>query len=80
MALPQPNFPRGLDHMNPAANQAQLGSTLQDVIAAFNDLRAKYVALLAKLDTASVASGTNAAQCSPTVSALVALGSRTPIA
>lgn len=73
------NYPRELDHMAPAANHAALGSTLQDVINGFNDLRTQYVALLAKLDAAAVAGGTNAAQCSPSLPEVAALGARPPI-
>jgi len=79
MALTPADLKRQLDHASPAANHAALGTTLTDIITAFNDLRAQYVALLAKLDTAAVAGGTNAAACSPAQPALAPLGSRSPV-
>ena len=44
-----------LNRMNPASAHASLGSVVYDLINAHNDLRAKYEALLAHVDTANVA-------------------------
>jgi hypothetical protein len=43
-----------LDGAGPAAQAAKLGTTLYNLIAAYNGLEAKYLALLAHLDAANV--------------------------
>ena len=45
---------RRLDNISPGAKEAHLGSTVYDLLNAYNDLRRAYVALLAKLDAANV--------------------------
>jgi hypothetical protein len=70
------NVARTLDRSNPAAARAKLGSTLNDLIAAHNDLATKYNALLAKLDgDTGVASTDYVATVGPAESVEV-LGSR----
>ena len=68
---------KDLNRLSPAAADADLGQVLADLIAAHNDLRAKYVALLAKLDADAGVTDTNyAATISPAVAAVGSLSSR----
>lgn len=48
-----------LDSMNPAAANAKLGSVVQELITAYNDLATKHNALLAKLDADAGITDTN---------------------
>lgn len=72
------NYAHQLNHASPANADAQLGTTLEELIAGYNDLAAKYSALLAKLDTANVAGvgNNNAATLGPAKPTLRALGAR----
>lgn len=54
MPLSQTEERHRLNHMNPAAWKASLGDVIYDLLNAYNDLAAKYNALLAHLDTANV--------------------------
>ncbi len=70
MAIGRVNHQDHLNRMAPAAKGAKLGDVIYDLINALNDLRKQNVALLAKLDAAGVAGGTNTAQVSPTLPAV----------
>lgn len=79
MATAAPIKPRQqyLNNMSPAANRAKLGNVLADLVAAHNDLRAKYVALLGKLDLDAGVTDINYTSLeSPTLPAVVDLESR----
>jgi hypothetical protein len=66
-----------LNRSMPAAYKVKLGSTLDEIIAAYNDLATKYNATLAKLDLDTGVAGTDyAALGAVTSTALKDLNSR----
>lgn len=65
-----------LNRMNPAASYAQLGTSFDDVIKAFNALAAKHNALLAKLDLDAGVTDTNYAAAIGTSSAITIIEDR----
>lgn len=67
-----------LNHSMPVAAKVKLGDVLADLIAAHNDLKAQYLALVAKLDADAGVTDTNyAATVSPTLGSVADLESRT---
>lgn len=62
-----------LNRMNPTAADAHMGDVVYDLINAHNDLRTKYEALLAHLDTANVAGigNTNVTTYGPAIPAVL---------
>lgn len=79
MATAAPVKPRQqfLNKMSPAANRAKLGDVLADLVAAHNDLRTKYIALLTKLDNDAGVTDINYTSLeSPTLPAVVDIESR----
>ena len=66
-----------LNRAMPVNADLQLGTAINEIIAAYNDLRARYVALLAKMDLdAGITDTDYAATVAPTEAALALLNDR----
>lgn len=66
-----------LNRLGPGAAEAGLGDILNDLVTAYNDLRAQYVALLTKLDADAGVTDTNYhTVAAPSVAAVTTLLNR----
>lgn len=70
---------KNLSNMTPAANDANLGLLLAELIAAHNALLAKHNALCAKLDLDASVTDTDYASLTGSTDTVGDLGSRSPL-